>query len=108
MIEALGLVQRGAVGDLAGLGVRLVLQEDRHRHMAGLRLDGALHLMGLGVLRRILLQVERHAGAAGGRLGGVERLQRVGAKPVGRPQGRRLGARPSRGDLDPVGTMKAE
>ena len=58
---------RGAVGDAARLGARLVDEVDRHRDRAGMLAHDALDACGLGVFVRCFVEMQRDARAARGR-----------------------------------------
>jgi hypothetical protein len=94
--------QCGAVGDLSRLSARLVNDRDRHRHVAGLRLDEALQRVPFGVGLRVLQEMENDARATvhrfGGHLGDGE-----SPLPVRRPQPRRVRPSAMRQHIDPLG-----
>ena len=95
--------ERGAVGDLGRLGARLLDDGDRHRHVAGLRLDDALELEALGVGLGVLHQMKDDARAARRRLFERGRRHRERALAVGRPQPGFVAAGAAGDNVDPVG-----
>ena len=96
--------QRRAVGDLRRLGARLLDDRDRHRHVAGLRLDHALDGVALGVGLGVVHQMQHDAGAArAARRRASAGRDRERALAVGRPAPGLVAAGAARDHVDAVG-----